>query len=84
MLLPPHFVHGFVEVFGDVELVKDDLLFCLGNMLACGRYIRIPHIHCHGLDAVQLIGGQLFIKRFQSGLPPMARHTEPHDMTPTI
>ena len=61
MLALPDAIERLVQVLHNVEAVKDNLLFSLRHMHACGMFIRPPHVHCHRLNPLPLLVGELLV-----------------------
>jgi len=70
VLLPPHLVHRIVQVLHDVELVEDDLLFCVRQVVHRGLDVRFPHVLRHGFDPLPLRWCEAFVERVQALLLP--------------
>lgn len=51
MFLFAHFVHRIIQVRFYVEPVKDSLLVGIGDPLAAGSAVRLPHIHGNARNA---------------------------------
>jgi hypothetical protein len=71
-----NFIHRFVKVFRDVELVEDHLLLGLGQMGANRLLIGRPHVQRHSLDPPQLLLCQRRPKAVQARLLAVLRHVQ--------
>jgi hypothetical protein len=63
---PPHFVHCFVGVLHDVELVIDD--GAVRRPLLDAGFVRLPHVHAGRFDSLPLPSGQLRPEELVQGL----------------
>lgn len=58
----------------DVEAVVDDLVCRIGHALNCGLEVRFPHVHGHGLDAIELLCRELLVIIFEALGLAIQRH----------
>src|SRR5205823_5342717 len=54
VLATAHQIDGLGKVFGNVELVENDLAPRLRQVIECGVDIRIPHVHGNGFHCTNL------------------------------
>src|SRR5271166_2937254 len=76
VLAAAHQIDGFRQMFGDVELVKDDLTVCFGKILAGGVDVRVPHIHGHSANRRSLLLRQALPEPIQTFLGSVLRHKQ--------
>ena len=61
MFLPTNLVYRLAHMLHDVEAVIDDLVCRIGYVLNCSLEVRFPHVHGHGLDALELLRRELLV-----------------------
>lgn len=59
-------IDGLDHVLHHVEAVEDDLARGIWDMLQSRGDVRFPHVHGHGLNARQLLGGECLIIGIQT------------------
>ena len=62
MFLPANLVYHLAHMLHDVEAVVDDLVCRIWYVLNCSLEVRFPHVHDHGLDALDLLRRELLVK----------------------
>ena len=75
VLPPAHQIHGLPKMRRHMELVEDDLLGVF-EVLHRGGQVRIPHVHRHREDPLQLLGGEGLPEGVQALLLPLRRHVQ--------
>ena len=69
ILLPTHLVDSIAEVLHDVESIEGDLPLRIGYM-PCGREdVGLPHVHAHGLEAIEPFLAQALVEGVQCDFP---------------
>lgn len=61
MFLTANIVYRLAHMLHDVEAVVDDLVCRIGYVLNCSLEVRFPHVHGHGLDALELLRRELLV-----------------------